>query len=112
MPESAAWTDAILASPATLAAVAVFVDRFQCFEAVEVYADRWIRQLEGSLSAAATAHGRGDLAPWIYVAYVFRQPALFKAATRLAISHSSSALSGSGLPIREKIIRKKPTCLP
>lgn len=87
----------------TLAKVAVFVDEFQCFDAVEVYAERWIGKLEGSLPGA---FGR-DAVLWMFVAYVFRRSDLFKEVTRLAILHSTGPISGLGLPVREKIISKE-----
>lgn len=85
-----------------LAKVAVFVDEFQCYDAVEAYAERWIGQLERS---QPSKYGR-DTVLWIFVAYVFRRPDLFKTATRLAILQSTGPISDLGLPIREKIISK------
>ncbi len=88
----------------TLAKIAVFVDRFQLHEAVEVYADRWIGQLEQSVPATYNR----DLILWIYITYVFRQGDLFKAATKVAITQSTEPIRSLGLPIREKITSMLP----
>ncbi|KAK1752725.1 hypothetical protein QBC47DRAFT_454071 [Echria macrotheca] len=85
----------------TLAQIALFVDRFQVYDAVEVYADRWIAQLEDKLGEAYDR----DLVLWVYASYVFRRPDVFRAATKVAVAHSSGPLRTLGLPIREKIIR-------
>ncbi|KAH8886461.1 hypothetical protein GQ53DRAFT_750706 [Thozetella sp. PMI_491] len=83
----------------TLAKIAAFVDKFQLFEAVEVYAERWIDGL-----SAPEAYGR-DLILWIYVAYVFHQNDLFAEATKTAITQSTEPIRNLGLPIREKVIK-------
>ncbi|TLS31021.1 hypothetical protein PpBr36_03724 [Pyricularia pennisetigena] len=85
----------------TLADIAVFVDRYQCFDAVEAHGDRWIRGLEHNLVEAPVAKA---LMQWIYIAYVFRQPLLFKRVTGIAVSQSSGIVGTYGLPIRQKII--------
>lgn len=88
----------------TLAKIAFFVDRFQLYDAVEVYADRWITKLEDQLG---DAYDR-DLVFWIYTSYVFRRGDLFQAATKIAAAHTDGPLRTLGLPIREKIIRELP----
>ncbi|KAK5653996.1 hypothetical protein OQA88_7672 [Cercophora sp. LCS_1] len=85
----------------TLAQIALFVDKFSLFDAVEVYADRWISKLEGSVPEA----GQRDLVLWIYASYVFRRNEVFRTVTRTAASRSEGQLRTLGLPIREKIVR-------
>lgn len=85
----------------TLAHIALFVDRFQLLDAVEVYADRWISNLE---RADPDTVGR-DPIPWIYISHVFRHGDIFKEATKLATARSSGPIPTLGLPIKEKIIR-------
>ncbi|KAK0719289.1 hypothetical protein B0H67DRAFT_532932 [Lasiosphaeris hirsuta] len=85
----------------TLAQIALFVDRFQLGDAVEVYADRWIGGLEGSLPEAYTR----DLVLWIYASFVFGRADVFKAVTKLAAARSNGPIRDLGLPIKEKIIR-------
>lgn len=88
----------------TLAQIALFVDRFQLLDAVEVYADRWISRLE--LDAPGTVASAP--VPWIYVSYVFRRADLFKEATKHAAAQASGQIETGGLPIKAKIIRKCP----
>ncbi|KAK3341944.1 hypothetical protein B0T25DRAFT_586023 [Lasiosphaeria hispida] len=85
----------------TLAQIALFVDRFQLGDAVEVYADRWIGNLEGSLPEAYSR----DLVLWIYASYVFGRADVFKTVTKLAAARSDGPVRHLGLPIKEKIIR-------
>lgn len=87
----------------TLTEVAVFVDEFQCYEAVEVYAERWIGQLERSLPESYDR----DAVRWVFVSYVFHRPDLFKSITRLAISQGTGPIDSNGLRIREKIASKE-----
>ena len=89
----------------TLAKVASFVDAFQCYEAVEAYADRWISQLEKSKPISVKSDR--ELALWVFVVHVFRQPELFRAATRTAISQSTGPIDLFGLPIQNNVISKK-----
>ncbi|KAL2125520.1 hypothetical protein VTJ04DRAFT_1885 [Mycothermus thermophilus] len=84
----------------TLANVAVFVDRFQLLDAIDVYAERWISRLE---DAVPTAYTR-DLIRWIYISHVFRHAEIFKAVTKVAAAQSSGPIPTLGLPIRDKII--------
>ncbi|KAK4143987.1 uncharacterized protein C8A04DRAFT_28331 [Dichotomopilus funicola] len=85
----------------TLAQIALFVDRFQLLDAVEVYADRWISRLE--LDAPGTVASAP--VPWIYVGYVFRRADLFKEATKHAAAQASGPIETGGLPIKAKIIQ-------
>jgi len=87
----------------TLAQIALFVDRFQLFDAVEVYGDRWISKLEGNLP---DAYNR-DLILWIYISHVFRNAEVFKAVSRTAVAGSDGPIKTLGLPIRERIISKR-----
>lgn len=87
----------------TLAQIALFVDRFQLFDAVEVYGDRWISKLEGNLPEAYNR----DLILWIYVSHVFRNAEVFKAVSRTAVAGSDGPIKTLGLPIREKVISKR-----
>jgi len=86
----------------TLAQIALFVDKLQLFDAVEVYADRWIAKLEDGISEAYDR----DLVLWLYVSHVFRRAEVFRTVTKVAVAHSTGPLHDLGLPIREKIIRK------
>jgi hypothetical protein len=85
----------------SVAKVASFVQAFQCHEAVEAYAERWISRL----SAPPTKYS-SDTLSWIFVSYVFRQPDLFRAATRKAISQGPALVVGQSLRIPDKVTSK------
>jgi hypothetical protein len=88
----------------TLVQIALFVDRFQLLDSVDVYAERWISKLEGRLP---TTYNR-DLVLWLYISHVFRHADIFKAVTKTAAAQTAGPINTLGLPIREKIIRKPP----
>lgn len=85
----------------TLAQIALFVDRFQLFDAVEVYGERWISKLDERLPEVYNR----DLVLWVYVSYVFRQAEVFRAVTKTAAVGSDGPLRTLGLPMREKLIK-------
>lgn len=84
----------------TLANVASFVEAFKCHEAVDAYAERWIERLKPT---PATRFAAADTATWIFVSYVFRQPDLFRAATRTAIAQGPALVAGQASRIPEKV---------
>jgi hypothetical protein len=87
----------------TLAQIALVVDRFQLYDAVEVYAERWISHLERTTPDTINI----DPIPWVYISHVFHHPGIFKTATKHAALQSSGPIHPpANLPIREKIIRK------
>ncbi|KAH6853151.1 hypothetical protein B0I37DRAFT_1202 [Chaetomium sp. MPI-CAGE-AT-0009] len=85
----------------TLVEIALVVDRFQLFDAVEVYADRWISNLEANNPNTIN----DNTTPWIYISHIFRHAAIFQTATKLAAAQSTGPIPTHGLPIREKIIQ-------
>ena len=86
----------------SVAKVASFVQAFQCHDAVEAYAERWISRL----NAPSTKY-TSDTASWTFVSYVFRQPELFTAATRAAIARGPALAAAQTLAIPDKVISKK-----
>lgn len=86
----------------TLAQIALLVDRFQLFDVLEVYAERWIWKLEDTIPHA---YGE-DLVRWVYASHIFRHATVFKTVTEIAATQSSGPIDTFGLPIREKIISK------
>ncbi|PLB39589.1 uncharacterized protein BDW47DRAFT_130774 [Aspergillus candidus] len=61
--------------------VAFLADYFGCSEAVEIFADTWIRNAEGLLPKSYTV----DVPRWLCIAWVLRHHDLFTAVTCLAI---------------------------
>lgn len=84
----------------TLAQIALFVDKFQLLDAVEVYAERWVARLE---DLVPDKYNR-ELVLWLYVSHIFRQNEVFRAVSRVAAMHSPGPIRSLGLPIRDKII--------
>lgn len=86
----------------TLGQIALFVDKFQLFDAVEVYGERWISRLEQTIP---DAYNR-DLIVWLYISYVFRNAEVLRGVTKTAIVGSDGPIKTLGLPIRDKLISK------
>ncbi|KAK4672144.1 hypothetical protein QC763_100340 [Podospora pseudopauciseta] len=85
----------------TLGQIALFVDKFQLFDAVEVYGERWISRLEHTIP---DAYNR-DLIVWLYISYVFRNAEVLRGVTKTAIVGSDGPIKTLGLPIRDKLIK-------
>ncbi|KAJ4416418.1 hypothetical protein N0V82_006760 [Gnomoniopsis sp. IMI 355080] len=85
-----------------LAKVAVFVDAFRCFDAVEAYAERWFEKLGEDLPSEYDR----DMVLWIYASYVFRQSEVFKRATRTAVLESDGLIRTLGLQVRAGVIKE------
>lgn len=85
----------------TLAQIALFVDRFQLLDAVDIYAERWI----AALSSPLPDQYNRSLILWIYTSHVFRRSDIFKAVSKTAAAHAQGPLQTLGLPIRDKITK-------
>jgi hypothetical protein len=87
----------------TLAKIAVIVDYYQCPAVVEVFADIWVDHLKVDMPKT---FGKAVF-QWICIAWVFRKPAEFLAATRVAVVESPGppgVVQSYGLPIPYRII--------
>jgi len=84
-----------------LAQLALVVDKFQFYDALEVYADRWISRLAHTLPQSYNR----DLILWIYISYVFRNEDIFASMTKIAALQSSRPIQTLGFPIRDKIVQ-------
>ncbi|KAH1287596.1 hypothetical protein KXW56_001348 [Aspergillus fumigatus] len=84
----------------TLAKIAVMVDYYQCRGAVEVFADIWVDGLKADMPKA---FGKPVL-QWICIAWVFRKPTEFFAATRVTLVQSPGVVHAYGLPIPNRVI--------
>ncbi|KAI0855802.1 hypothetical protein F4860DRAFT_495143 [Xylaria cubensis] len=84
-----------------LAKVAVVVDYYKCYEAVEAFVDIWSRRrIRASLPFTLDR----DLVLRIYVSWVFRWRGEFEDATESFLQHSKGPLRSLNLPIPENII--------
>jgi len=82
-----------------LAKIAVLVDYYDCHEAVEVFAEIWLRELRSQLPAQV---GR-ELVLWLCVSWVFGYAEVFTFVTTTALQQSQEPLPTLGLPITEII---------
>jgi len=81
-----------------LAKIAVLVDHYMCYEAVDLFSDIWIK----SLSCPPSECGR-DLVLWLLVVSVFPKDSEFKTLTKIIIRESHGRLDTLGLPICEEL---------
>lgn len=83
-----------------LAKVAVVVDDLQCHEAVEIFSDMWIGELDDLVPSRYTR----DLVLWIFIASVFQRQKLLDSAIRTAILQSTDEFRTLNLPIPTRIV--------
>ncbi|KAL2200127.1 hypothetical protein P885DRAFT_27772 [Corynascus similis CBS 632.67] len=82
-----------------LAKIAVLVDYYDCHEAVEVFAEIWLRELRSQLPAQV---GR-ELVLWLCASWIFGYAKIFTSITTTALQQSQEPLPTLGLPITEII---------
>jgi hypothetical protein len=87
-----------------LTKIAVLVDFYECWEAVDMWGSTWANGIKYSEPVPLT-YGR-ELIMWICVARVFGLVAEFKQATQTAIKQSHESIQISGLPIYPNIVGK------
>jgi hypothetical protein len=85
-----------------LAEVAVLVDYYECYEAVEVYSDMWMAPLRKKVPKTYCK----EIVLWVCISWIFRQPAEFHTATGVALNFSTDPIQTMELPIPERIIRE------
>lgn len=83
-----------------LAKIAVIVNYFRCHEAAELYAEIWISHLRNQVP---TEYGR-ELILWLLISWVFSDPDIFAAVTKVAVKKSPGPLPTLRLPIRLLIV--------
>lgn len=74
---------------------AVIVDYYQCYEIVDVFVDRWLREMERDLP---TCHGKTSVM-WLCVSWVFSRSETFHATAKLALKHQEGPIGFMNLPI-------------
>jgi hypothetical protein len=87
-----------------LAKIAVLVDYYGCYEAVEVFAELWLQELKSQRQLPA--HVSRELVLWLCVSWVFGDADTFTSVTSTALQQSQGPLPTLGLPIPERIIGK------
>ncbi len=68
-----------------LAKIAVLVDYYECYEAVEMFVDFWIQSLSRNLPKEYSR----DLVLWLAISWVFSKENLFKTLTKVAALEST-----------------------
>jgi hypothetical protein len=87
-----------------LAKIAALVDYYECYEAVEVFAELWLLGLK-SHSELPSQVGR-DLVLWLFISWVFADADIFTSVTSTALQKSLGPLPTWGLPIPQRIVGK------
>ncbi|KAK4136029.1 hypothetical protein BT67DRAFT_440163 [Trichocladium antarcticum] len=87
-----------------LAKIAVLVDYYKCAEAVEVFAELWLRALKGTGQAPITEVVNRDLVLWLFVSWIFGDDDVFTAVARTALWQTQEPLPTLGLPIPDTVI--------
>lgn len=85
----------------TMTRVSILVDKYDIHEAVEHFADLWIKKLVVKRLPSCMDK---TLLPWICIAWVFKKQTVFTSVTRIAKIYSTEKLSTSDLPIPEKVL--------
>ena len=83
-----------------LTKIAVLVDFYECYEAVEIFSNMWIDSLEGDSPQSIST----KLTQWIWVTWVFNKTHQFKAATQIARRQSKGSIETDGLPIPQIVL--------
>ncbi|KAK5636015.1 hypothetical protein RRF57_011727 [Xylaria bambusicola] len=86
-----------------LAMVATVVDYYECDEVLEPFIEIWCSRIR---TAPVPETINRDLILLLFVSWVFKWSAEFKAATKIAQNQSKGPLSTMGLPIPDRIICK------
>lgn len=87
-----------------LAKIAVLVDYYKCAEAVEVFAELWLRALRGTGQLPLAEVVNRDLVLWLLVSWIFGDDDVFTAVTRTALRQTQEPLPTLGLPIPDVVI--------
>ncbi|KAL4861277.1 hypothetical protein BDV12DRAFT_204163 [Aspergillus spectabilis] len=84
----------------TLTDIAVLVDYYGCYEAVEVFSDMWIDHLEGKVSKSLN----DDTLKWLFISWAFQKRSIFKQITETIQCESTDSFQWGSLPIPQTII--------
>ncbi|KAK4111042.1 hypothetical protein N656DRAFT_712408 [Canariomyces notabilis] len=83
-----------------LAKIAVLVDYYECYEAVEVFAEIWLRQLKDQVPKKINR----ELILWLCVSWIFSATDIFTAVTKTALEQARGPLPTLYLPIPPAIV--------
>ncbi|KAI3537971.1 hypothetical protein CSPX01_09768 [Colletotrichum filicis] len=83
-----------------LAKLAVLVDYYDCHEVIEVFYSLWIEPLREDLPSLYCR----DSVLWLLISHVFREDAIFKDMTGLAVLQSADPIQTMELPIPSIVV--------
>ncbi|KAH0538932.1 hypothetical protein FGG08_004523 [Glutinoglossum americanum] len=86
-----------------LTQIAILLDKYNCREVVEAFSERWIDQLRGDVPRSLT----NTLLLWLCIAWIFEEPAEFRAITQIAERESPGVIEGdqvNSLPIPSSVL--------
>ena len=86
-----------------LAQITSLVDYYDCKEAVDVLAERWINGLDKNIPKSYTQ----DVILWVWISWYFRLPVEFKQATSTLMTFNTGPIVNLGFPIPKNIIGKR-----
>ncbi|KAL2004644.1 hypothetical protein VTN00DRAFT_3380 [Thermoascus crustaceus] len=84
----------------SLTKIAILVDYYECYEAVEIFSDMWIDRLEGEVPTTYSS----ELIKWLCISWVFRKNEIFRSVTRVAQRQSKGRIEQHELPISKRVI--------
>lgn len=86
-------------SKTMLVEIAVLVDYYECYEAVEVFSDMWVAAIETAPEKRAA-----EALDWVLISWVFSKKAIFNQTTLIIINSYRTAISADEIPLPAKMI--------
>lgn len=85
--------------------LAVLVDKYQCLEIVEIFADIWVENLQKVIGLPSDY--TEDVIPWIYISWVFENAAIFQEMTKIVQGECDDKVEDDieeGIPVPQVVI--------
>lgn len=79
--------------------IAVLVDYFECYKAVEVFSDMWIAAIEPHAEERAV-----EMRDWVFISWVFSKKTIFEQTTLAVIRRYATVIPAQGLPLPSRIL--------
>lgn len=88
-----------MVSKEMLIEIAVLVDYFECYKAVEVFSDLWIAAIEPHPEERVV-----EMRDWVFISWVFSKKTIFEQTTLAVISRYATVIPAQGLPLPARIL--------
>ncbi|BCS29569.1 uncharacterized protein APUU_71139S [Aspergillus puulaauensis] len=79
--------------------IAVLVDYFECYKAVEVFFDMWITAIEPHPEERVV-----EMRDWVFISWVFSKKTIFEQTTLAVIRRYPTVIPAQGLPLPARIL--------